>query len=308
MLHELYSVKLIVVYIFILSNLYIHYRGKARLTFKRQIQDHSTITAPINCLMYFFSSVPNTPYVSIESIPQLKVLKDNWKTIRKEAEAVLAQGEVKVSDKHDDAAYEPFFRRGWKRFFLTWYRKDSHPSARKLCPKTLELLDNLPCIKAAAFTFLPAGTKLGNHRDPYAGSLRYHLGLITPNSNECAISVDNQIHSWRDGEDVLFDETYVHHAYNNTDVDRLILFCDIERPMKWKIGKGLNWFFGHFLLAAASAPNSQGDRTGGLNKVYKYIYATNQSFRRLKSKNRKLYYWLKYLLIALAVLLILWLI
>src|SRR5689334_24353903 len=35
---------------------------------------------------------------------------------------------------------------------------------------------------------LPPGGKLVQHRDPYAGSLRYHLGLVTPKSpGECRI-------------------------------------------------------------------------------------------------------------------------
>ena len=49
-----------------------------------------------------------------------------------------------------------------------------------LCPQTTELLRSLPSVKAAMFAELPDGSRLPRHRDPYAGSLRYHLGLITP--------------------------------------------------------------------------------------------------------------------------------
>src|SRR5690606_41164828 len=57
------------------------------------------------------------------------------------------------------------------------------------------------------------------------------LGLATPNSDACRIYVDGQPYAWRDGEDVMFDETYVHWVKNETDVTRVILFCDIERPL-----------------------------------------------------------------------------
>jgi beta-hydroxylase len=83
-------------------------------------------------------------------------------------------------------------------------------------------------IRAAVFAMLPAGGKLNPHRDPFAGSLRYHLGLITPNDDRCEIIVDGIPYSWRDGEDVVFDETYLHHAANRTEQDRIILFCDVE--------------------------------------------------------------------------------
>ena len=35
------------------------------------------------------------------------------------------------------------------------------------------------------FASLPPGATLVRHRDPYAGSLRYHIGLVTPNDPKC---------------------------------------------------------------------------------------------------------------------------
>lgn len=43
--------------------------------------------------------------------------------------------------------------------------------------------------------------------------------------------VDGQVYAWRDGEDVMFDETYVHWVKNETEQTRVILFCDVERPL-----------------------------------------------------------------------------
>lgn len=84
------------------------------------------------------------------------------------------------------------------------------------------------------FAELPSGSHLGKHRDPYAGSVRYHLGLSTPNDERCFIEVDGVRRSWHDGEVIIFDETFVHWAQNDTEQTRIILFCDIERPMKWR--------------------------------------------------------------------------
>lgn len=50
------------------------------------------------------------------------------------------------------------------------------------------------------FATLPDGSRLPRHRDPYAGSLRFHLGLATPSDDRCFIEVDGQRYSWRDGE------------------------------------------------------------------------------------------------------------
>jgi beta-hydroxylase len=222
---ELLSLKFILFYILIISTIIVHYRGKVRFKFFRQLTDHSTFMAPINMPMYAFSGVENEPYIKSSNFPQLSLLKDNWQIIRDEALQLEREELIKGSDKYNDMGFNSFFRRGWKRFYLKWY-DDFHPSAKKYCPQTIELIKGIPQVKAAMFAVLPAGSELLMHRDPYAGSLRYHLGLITPNSDQCHIVVDGQSYAWKDGEDVIFDETYIHYAENKTDIDRIILFCD----------------------------------------------------------------------------------
>ncbi|MEG0821738.1 MAG: aspartyl/asparaginyl beta-hydroxylase domain-containing protein, partial [Burkholderiaceae bacterium] len=58
------------------------------------------------------------------------------------------------------------------------------------------------------------------HRDPFASSLHYHLGWVTPNDDGCFIVVDGGSYFWRDGEAVMFDETYIHDAENTTNPSR----------------------------------------------------------------------------------------
>src|SRR6201995_5327357 len=286
-LAELISVKFIILYILILSTIIVHYRGKVRYKFFRQLTDHSTFMAPINIPMYALSGVENQPYISTANFPQLAALKDNWQIIRDEALELEREELIKGSNTLNDVGFNSFFRRGWKRFYLKWYN-DFHPSAKKYCPQTIQLIKQVPSIKAAMFAVLPAGSELLKHRDPYAGSLRYHLGLITPNSEACNIVVDGQKYAWHDGEDVMFDETYIHYAENKTDVDRIILFCDVERPVKTWFGRGWNKFFGWFIMAAAASPNMGEDKTGNLNKVFKYIYSIRLLGKRIKAYNRTL--------------------
>ncbi|TWJ04411.1 beta-hydroxylase [Mucilaginibacter frigoritolerans] len=300
---ELISVKFILFYILIISTVIVHYRGKVRFPFFRQLTDHSTFMAPINMPMYAFSGVENQPYISQEHFPQLNLLKDNWQTIRDEALQLEREELIKGSDKYNDMGFNSFFRRGWKRFYLKWY-DDFHPSAKKHCPKTIDLLQQIPNVKAAMFAVLPAGSELLMHRDPYAGSLRYHLGLITPNSELCHIVVDGQSYAWKDGEDVIFDETYIHYAENKTDIDRIILFCDIERPVNTMFGRAWNKFFGWFIMAAAVSPNMGEDKTGNINKAFRYVYSIRLVGKRIKAYNRNLYYAVKYALMLLILYLI----
>ena len=226
--------KWVILAIFALSALYVHFRGQVRHRFFRQLSDHSTFLAPLNVFMYLFSKVPGTPYLSPSQFPEMRVLEENWEVIREEALAMRNGGGIKASSQFNDVGFNSFFKSGWKRFYLKWY-DDAHPSAAVLCPRTTELLKGIGTIKAAMFAELPPGSRLVRHRDPFAGSLRYHLGLWTPGVEGCYIDVDGQRYHWRDGEAVVFDETFIHYAENTTDHDRVILFCDIERPLKYRL-------------------------------------------------------------------------
>ena len=103
------SPKFLVLYGFIASALFVHFRGKARHRFTRQLTDHSTFLAPFNCLLYLFSAVPNRPVLDLASFPELKVLQDNWQTIRDEAVALRKEGSIRASDSYDDLGFNSFF-------------------------------------------------------------------------------------------------------------------------------------------------------------------------------------------------------
>ncbi len=206
MVLRLLSPQFLVLWAFIGSTLAVHFRGKVRLGFWRQFTDHSTLMAPYNVLMYMFSAVPNRPILEEKSFPEMNVLRDNWQTIREEAVDLFAQGQIKAADKYNDWGFNSFFRTGWKRFYLKWY-DEPLPSALANCPKTVALLSSIPNIKGAMFTNLPPGGRLVQHRDPFAGSIRYHLGLQVPKSpGECRIFIDGDPHTWHDGEALLFDD------------------------------------------------------------------------------------------------------
>lgn len=285
--------KFLIVYAYVAAALWVHFRGTVRHGFARQLTDHSTFFAPINCFMYLFSSVPARRYLDPRAFPELAVLRDNWHVLREEALRLHGEGDIRASDRFDDIGFNSFFRRGWKRFYLKWYGAPQ-PSAQALCPRSVALVESVPTIKAAMFAVLPPGGKLVSHRDPYAGSLRYHLGLVTPNNDRCRLVVDGEAYSWRDGEDVVFDETYIHHAENFAKTDRIILFCDLERPMRFGWARALNRFFATYLLRAGATRNRDGDRVGSLNRLFGWFYPIRVSAKKLKQKNARLYYGLKY--------------
>jgi len=67
---------------------------------------------------------------------------------------------------------------------------------------------------------------------PYKGVLRYHLGLIVPQDAEaCRIRVGEDIRHWQEGKSMIFDDTFNHEVWNDTDETRVVLFVDVLRPL-----------------------------------------------------------------------------
>lgn len=292
---------LIVLMVFILCAFYVQNRGVVKHDkLVRKISDHSNILGPINCLFYGFSAIKKSAYIDVNNFPELTVLQENWEMIRDEAESLNDEEKIKSSDEKDDLGFNSFFKTGWKRFYLTWYGSPLK-SASELCPKTVELLGSIGSVKAAMFAMLPPGARLVRHRDPYAGSFRYHLGLTTPNSEECFISVDGEKYHWKDGEPVMFDETFIHYAENKTDKNRIVLFLDVKRPVTFFLVDWINEIFSRVVMAASSTKNIDGDQVGVLNRIFPYIYKVRMVGKRLKKFNRRLYYTVQYALYALII-------
>ena len=74
------------------------------------------------------------------------------------------------------------------------------------------------------------------HCGPYKGVIRYHLALKVPHSStDCQIRVGNEIRHWQEGKSLIFDDTFPHEAWNQTNDIRVVLFVDFLRPLKFPL-------------------------------------------------------------------------
>ena len=84
-------------------------------------------------------------------------------------------------------------------------------------------------IKSCAVSIIPKKA-IPIHVGYYKGFLRYQLAVIVPKDRKNVfICVNGEKYSWKEGEGVVFDDTYPHKVYNNTDQDRVVLYIDVER-------------------------------------------------------------------------------
>jgi beta-hydroxylase len=287
----------LLVYGLIASTVLVQLRGREKLRFARTMGDLGTYAWPYNALVYLTSRTPNRPYLPEWDFPEMQVIKDNWRVLRDEALKLRSEGAVHGSIGDQDIAFSSFYRRGWKSFYIKWYGHPL-PSAERLCPRSAALLNQVPSIRGALFANLPAGGSLGRHRDPFAGFVRYQLGLETPNSDACWISVDGEKRSWRDGEVLIFDETYVHEVLNDTDKDRLILFCDVERPVAAPM-RPINRAFLSLVMGSSGTQNEPGEKIGTLNTVYGVVSGAHKWLKQLKARHRRVYYAQKWVTLGL---------
>jgi hypothetical protein len=75
-------VLLALIVLYVASVLFVHFRGRVRLSLKRQLTDHSGLFAPYNVFAYLLSAVPAKPYLDRDAFTHLDPLRDHWQTIR----------------------------------------------------------------------------------------------------------------------------------------------------------------------------------------------------------------------------------
>jgi beta-hydroxylase len=264
---------------------YLYLRCSDRLRFHRYLSNHVLFFAPLNFLLTYFTDGRETVVFAPESVPGLDKIKDSYSIIRGEAKALLDQGVFQRPPSTDEPGYNTFEKGGWRMYPLKWYTAECRKSAEKMCPKTCAILDAIPAIRSAMFTVLPPGGRLGRHHDPIASSLRYHLGLLTPNSDKCALTLDGVEYPWFDGEELLFDQTYLHSAVNNTQTTRVILFCDVEKTQLRGISKRLADAVNYALVAKLTGANE--GKLSWISWAYKPIYKI-RSYVKEKIKPRSI--------------------
>jgi beta-hydroxylase len=182
-------------------------------------------------LRLFSATHPALTRNVIEWFPEHKILKNNWQTMRDEALNIYTNYNMQKFHEASLSSHEISSSGKWKSFILKWYR-DPVKQTELLAPKTTAIVKRIPQLRSCMFSILEPYMHIPYHKGPYKGSIRYHLALKIPSDRKnCYIEVNDKKYNWTDGEDVIFDDTYKHCVYNNTDEIRIILFCDIDRPL-----------------------------------------------------------------------------
>lgn len=183
--------------------------------------------------------------------PWVAALENDWRAIRDELDAVLAQREPipafqEIAPELDAITQDD----RWQTYVLYAYGVKA-PRNCRACPATTAAVERIPGMKTALFSILAPGKHIPPHRGPYKGLLRAHLGLRIPGPpGAVRLRVGDVRTGWREGEAIVFDDTFEHEVWNDSDDVRIVLFIDFVRPLR----PPLSWINAAILRLIVGSP------------------------------------------------------
>jgi aspartyl/asparaginyl beta-hydroxylase (cupin superfamily) len=175
------------------------------------------------------SATPVIPNSEFSWVPQLEAA---YSDIRAELDTILQRPE-EIPTFHQLSPDQKRISKGnnWKTFAFYVYGERVDDNCA-LCPKTAAVLDSLPGMTTAMFSILAPRYHIPPHKGPTRAVVRAQLALKVPaDSEKVWIRIHDQVLHWKEGNVMLFDDTYEHEVLNDTDETRAVLFIDIKRPM-----------------------------------------------------------------------------
>jgi aspartate beta-hydroxylase len=187
----------------------------------------------------YVPDVPTAPFLDTALQPWTPLLREAYPEIRTEALSLMLDGRdleefIKVQAGDRIGNYLGGVRPSWDAFFF--YRHGTrYDENHRRCPRTSAVLESIDLARIPGqtpeicFSVLAPGTHILPHHGVTNARTVMHLPLIVP--PQCALNlVDRGTHHWVEGEPVMFDDTFLHEAWNRSDSVRVILLMDCWNP------------------------------------------------------------------------------
>ena len=188
----------------------------------------------VNRLLARYSTVGNPPVFDPSVFSWTAMLEEEWQAIRAEALAVLEQREAvpPLQEISPDHARLAAYDNKWQSYFIWGYGYKLAGNADR-CPRTTALVEQIPGLKSAFFSIHAPGVHIPRHTGVTCAMITCHLGLLVPQEREkCRIEIEDQTYRWTPGKTLVFDDTYEHEVWNDTEEDRVILLIQFTRPLR----------------------------------------------------------------------------
>lgn len=187
----------------------------------------------LNRLLVHYSTVGDPVVFNNGLFPWTKALEGHYDDVLEEW-LRLRELRDALPTFHEVSPYQKRISKGdqWKTAWLHGFGHDSK-TAQQLCPKTTELIREVPELQTALFSILAPGAQIPAHRGVYKGLINVHLALVVPKQTEkCRLKVGDEWIYWQPGQCYVFDDTNTHKVRNDTDEERVVLMLQFHRPFR----------------------------------------------------------------------------
>lgn len=182
-----------------------------------------------------YATLDEPPVLARERFRAGELFEQNWKELAEEARRIFEVPNKVPTFGEIMPEQEPLASadgKAWRLFVAKAYGYKV-PLAPSLAPVLCNLTAQCPDVLSAAYSWVPAGKVIPPHRGPFRGILRYTLGLQVPEARgegeRVSLVIDGKEHRLREGQAILWDDTYVHSSLNTTQRPRMVLLLDIRR-------------------------------------------------------------------------------
>lgn len=159
-----------------------------------------------------------------ERFAWVRPLEDAFPAIRRELLALLEESRFA-------RVHESYTATGqWDAAYL-WIFGNEIEEITGRCPETAALLRRIPgstVFGTSVFSALAPGTYLSPHCGSSNAKLRCQLPLVVPPG--CRLKVGETEIEQREGKCIVFDDSFLHSAWNPGDQVRYVLFFDFYHP------------------------------------------------------------------------------
>jgi aspartyl/asparaginyl beta-hydroxylase (cupin superfamily) len=108
------------------------------------------------------------------------------------------------------------------------------------CPKTFQILSQLPGCCSIMYSVLGPGKHVPAHRGIYRGVYRCLFTLQMEPGGNCWLRVKDKKIYFSEGESIVFDETLEHEVKNETSQPRVALYLDFFRKLPFPLNHANN--------------------------------------------------------------------
>lgn len=191
--------------------------------------------------LFYVPDLPPQAWYEREDFDWVERIEAATEVIREELLAVMGDTRgfapyVNHPEGSRNAAIWKGINRSWDwNTFHFWRHGEKVPENCARCPRTTEVLESIDLMRVPGygpevmFSVLRPHSRIPPHYGTVNGRLIVHLPLIVP--PDCgALRAADEARGWVEGKLFMFDDSFEHEAWNDSDETRVVLIFDTWNP------------------------------------------------------------------------------